>query len=141
MKSLITDNILDETEVHLNSLLIRKSDLEIILQACLQTNQAEKFEEFAFTGKYLQGLIRVLKKGAEITEIENLENVKRDLSDNMEMIIDQMRNILSNQAEEIKSRFEETYFTLNQVNLQNLNELLSDLEAVKKYINHIKRKK
>jgi len=140
MKSLITDNILSETEVHLNSLLKRKSDLEIILQACLQSNQIEMFEELAFTGKYLQGLMRVLKKGAEIAEIESLENVKQDLSDNMEMIIDKMRNILSNQTEEIKSRFEETYFALSQVNFQNLNELLSDLEAVKKYINHSKRK-
>ena len=140
MKSSITGNILNETEVHLKLLLKRKPDLEIILQACIQSGRAEKFEELAFTGKYLQGLMRVLKKGAEITEIESLENVKQDLSDNMEMIIDQMRNILSNQAEEIKSRFEETYFTLSQVNFQNLNELLSDLEAVKKYINYSKRK-
>ena len=140
MKSSITGNILNETEVHLKLLLKRKPDLDIILQACLQSNQSEKFEELAFTGKYLQGLMRVLIKGAEITENENLENVKQDLSDNMEMIIDQIRNILSNQSDEIKSRFEKTYFILSQVNFQNLNELLSDLEAVKKYINYSKRK-
>ena len=132
-------NILNETEVYLKFPLNRKPDLQTILEICINTGNTERFEELAFSGKYLRGLTRVLKKGAEISEVESLDHVKKDLSENMQKMIDSLRNVLINETELTKQHFEQTYFILSQSSFQNLNELLADFESVKKYLNYKKR--
>jgi hypothetical protein len=59
----------------------------------------------------------------------------------MEKVIEQVRGILLNASVDTKSRFEESYLTLSAAAFQNLNELIADLEQVKKYLNYQKRKK
>ena len=75
----------------------------------LNNNLEEDFEELVFTGKYIEGLKRVLKKGGDFQEIENLDYVKKDLGENMEKVIEQVRGILLNASDETKTHFEETY--------------------------------
>ena len=140
MKSYINKNLLDEVEKYSNSVLQRKADLQLIVDESLQNNCEAEFEELTFTGKYIQGLKRVLKKGADLQEIENLDYVKKDLSENMEKVVIQIRGLLENSSDGTKILFEEKYLTLNPECFQNLNELLDDLEWVKKYLNHQKRR-
>ena len=135
----INKNILNEVEIFSDSLLKRKTDLQIIIDETLQNNFYEKFEELTFTGKYVQGLKRVLKKGADFQEIDNLDHVKKDLTENMEKVIGDIRALIIHSSETNKKHFEDSYLSLTPNCFQNLNDLLEDLEWVKKYLNYQKR--
>jgi hypothetical protein len=139
LKIPINKNILNEVEIFSDSLLKRKTDLQIIIDESSQNNFDAKFEELTFTGKYIQGLKRVLQKGADFQEIDNLDHVKKDLTENMEKIIGDISVLLIHSSETNKKYFEDTYLSLTPNCFQNLNELLEDLEWVKKYLNYQKR--
>jgi hypothetical protein len=139
LKIPINKNILNEVETFSNSLLKRRADLQIIIDDSLQHNFEAEFEELTFTSKYIQGLKRVLKKGADFQEIDNLDHVKKDLTENMEKVIGDIRALLIHSSEINNKHFEDTYLSLTPNCFQNLNELLEDLEWVKKYLNYQKR--
>jgi 3-dehydroquinate synthetase len=139
LKIPINKNILNEVETFSNSLLKRRADLQIIIDESLQHNFDTEFEELTFTSKYIQGLKRVLKKGADFQEIDNLDHVKKDLTENMEKVIGDIRALLIHSSEINNKHFEDTYLSLTPNCFQNLNELLEDLEWVKKYLNYQKR--
>ena len=138
--SIIEKNLLDKVEETADIFFKRKNDLQIIVDECFNNNLEEEFEELAFTGKYIEGLKRVLKKGGDFQEIDNLDYVKKDLGENMEKAIEQIRRILLNVSNETKTHFEESYLKLSAASFQNLNELIADLEQVKKYLNYQKHK-
>ena len=135
IKSIIEKNLLDKVEETADIILKRKIDLQFILDEYWNNNLLDDFEELAFTAKYIEGLKRVLKKGGDFQEIENLDYIKKDLGENMEKVIEQIRSILLNAPDDKKMYFEETYLMLSASGFQNLNELISDLEQVKKYLN------
>jgi len=135
----ININILNDIELFSDSLLKRKADLQIIIDESLQHNFGAEFEELTFTGKYIQGLKRVLQKGADFQEIDSLDHVKKDLTENMEKVIRDIRALLIHSSETNKKYFEDTYLSLNTNCFHNLNALLEDLEWAKKYLNHQKR--
>ena len=138
MKIPINKNILNEVEIFSDSLLKRKADLQIIVNESIQNNYEVEFEELTFTGKYVQGLKRVLQKGADFQEIENLDHVKKDLTENMEKIIGDIRALLIHSSETNKKYFEDSYLSLTPNCFHNLNYLLEDLEWIKKYLNYQK---
>ena len=135
----INKNILNEVEIFSDSLLKRKVDLQIIIDESLQNNFDAKFEDLSFTGKYVQGLKRVLQKGGEFQEIDNLDHVKKDLTENMEKVIGDIRALLIHSSETNQKYFDDTYLSLTPNCFQNLNDLLEDLELIKKYLNYQKR--
>ena len=139
MKIPINKDILNEVEIFSDSILKRKTDLQIIIDESLQNNFDAKFEELTFTGKYVQGLKRVLQKGGEFQEIDNLDHVKKDLTENMEKVIGGIRALLIHSSETNQKYFDDTYLSLTPNCFQNLNDLLEDLEWVKKYLNYQKR--
>ena len=140
IKSIIEKNLLDKVEETADIILKRKIDLQFILDEYWNNNLLDDFEELAFTAKYIEGLKRVLRKGGDFQEIENLDYIKKDMRENMEKVIEQIRSILLNAPDDKKMYFEETYLILSASGFQNLNELISDLEQVKKYMNFQKRK-
>jgi len=139
MKIPINKNILNDVEIFSDSILKRKIDLQLIINESLQHNFEAEIEELAFTGKYIQGLKRVLKKGADFQEIDSLDHVKKDLTENMNKVIGNIRALLIHSSEINKKYFDDTYLSLTPNCFQNLNDLLEDLECVKKYLNFQKR--
>ena len=139
MKIPINKDILNEVEIFSDSLLKRKTDLQIIIDESLQNNFNVKFEELTFAGKYVQGLKRVLQKGSEFQEIDNLHHGNKDLTENMEKVIGDIKALLIHSSETIRNYFDDTYLSLTPNCFQNLNDLLEDLELVKKYLNYQKR--
>jgi len=135
----INKNILNDVELFSDSLLKRKADLQIIIDESLQHNFGTEFEELTFTGKYVQGLKRVLQKSGDFQEIDNLDHIKKDLTENMQKVIGDIRVLLIHSSETNKQYFEDTYLSLSPNCFQNLNDLLEDLECVKKYLNNKKR--
>lgn len=135
MKKLITENLSSEVEEFAKSVLKRKKDVQVLIDESINHEFESEFEELAFTGKYIEGLKRVLQKGSEFQEIENLDYVKKDLTKNMEKIIEQFKTILKKSSRETKIYFDETYLNLTPQCFKNLNDILSDLEWIKKYLN------
>jgi hypothetical protein len=136
--NLSDENFLEETEKFLESSLNKKYDVQqIISHAVLMKREAE-FNELIFTAKYLRGLMRVAEKAPGIPEVENIEHIKSDISDNMNKVVEQIRSLMAGIERNKIDFFEENYLSLNQNSFINLNFLLDDLESVKKFLNHLK---
>jgi len=132
------ENFLNETEKFNNHTLNKKDDIQKLISAAVNLKREYEFHELIFTAKYLRGLLRIVNKAPGIPEVENIEHVKADISENMKKVLDQLRGILSGVEESKLNLFEENYLSLNQNSISNLNLLLADLEAIKKYSNHLK---
>lgn len=131
---------LDEVEDFTNATLTKKDDLLLLLKISYKNELQNKFDEIAFTGKYVSGLLRVLKKGRDFQEVESLDHVKKDLTTNIENLINQMEEITNKGEDDTRAYFGETYYKLTGEAFQNITMLAADLDAVKKYLNYQKRK-
>ena len=134
----LNEEIVEEVEKFSNIILNKKNDVVLLLNSSIHGDKKEIFAELAFTGKYISGLTKVLIKGQNIPEAENLDNVKKDLSDNFESFIGKLKEIVSGENEQKKKYFEDEYFTLNPQSLNNLKLLVADFEKIKVYLNHLK---
>lgn len=132
-------NTLNSAEEFTNSVFTKKDDIMILISESYKNNKAEIFEELCFTGKYVNGLMRVIKTGSSNPEVKSIDHIKKDLSDNIEKVINQLREITLNSSIEVKDKFEKKYFKLSPETFKNLTELVSDLDALKRYINYLKR--
>ena len=132
-------DFLEKVEEYTTNSLRQKEDLKKIIEEAIRVGKAEEFEELTFTAKYISGMMRVLKSAPGVPEVNSVDHVKNDLSENIKKAIEQLKGIIASTDERIKLHFEETYFTLSQKNFTNLSQLFSDLESVKKYLNFLKR--
>jgi len=133
-------SFLDDVEKFSSKSLNKKKDLSIILEAIDTDEMFKDFENMCFTGKYVNGLFKVLRNSVNIPEVENVDQIKKDLSENMEKVISQLKEITSYMIEKNKMLFEENYLQLSQSSLQNLQQFVEDLDIIKKYLNFLKRK-
>ncbi|MCL4279676.1 MAG: hypothetical protein KJZ60_08350, partial [Ignavibacteriaceae bacterium] len=83
---------------------------------------------------------RVMKNAQTIPEVNSVEHIKNDLNINLKKGIEQLKQIISSFNENDKSYFGETYLKLTAESFNDLSNLFSDLESVKKYLNYLKRK-
>jgi hypothetical protein len=123
-----------------NFKLPRRDDLQIIFTEGVKEKNNKLFEDLVFTAKYVQGLMKVMKTGQENSEVKSLEHVKNDLSKNMEKVVDQIRQIISDSSQSDKDYINKTFLQMNPDAFRNLNDLLYDLDWTKKYLNDLKRK-
>ncbi len=132
-------NFLNEVENYTGSLLQKKEDVKRIINLVVAQKKEENFEELTFTAKYICGMMRVIKTAPGIPEVNSIEHIKGDLSDNIKKGVEQLKQLISAGSETEKNYFDQTYFTLSAQNFTNLSSLFSDLESVKKYLNNLKR--
>ena len=132
-------DFLDDVEKFSGKSLNKKKDLSIILEVIDTDEKFKDFENLCFTGKYVNGLFRVLRNSANIPEVKNVDQIKKDLSENMEKVISQLKEITLATNEMNKKFFEDNYLQLSQTSMQNLQQLVEDLDIIKKYLNHLKR--
>jgi len=132
-------NFLASVEDYTGSLLQKKEDIKRIIELTVSEKKDEEFERLTFTAKYICGMMRVVKNAPGIPEVSSVDNIKNDLNENMKKGIEQLKEIISFSDDNQRDYFDRTYFTLTQQNFNNLSQLFSDLESVKKYMNHLKR--
>ncbi len=132
-------DFVEEIENFSGSKLRRKIDLLRIYEETRENDNVKLFEDLLFNSKYVMGLLRVVQSSASIPDIKNLEQIKKDFTENMEKVTDQLREIIKPGTDDLRKYFEETYFELTQENFIHLSELLADLEQAKKYMNSVKR--
>ena len=131
--------LLKQVDEFSNFKLKRRDDLQIIFTEGVKEENNKLFEDLVFTAKYVQGLMKVMKMGQENSEVKSLEHVKIDLAKNMEKVVNQIREILSGSSQSDKNYIEDNFLQMNPDAFKNLNELLSDLDWTKKYLNDLKR--
>ncbi len=135
----LQSDFLDQVEIFSNRLLKRKDHLKIIIEAFDKSDQSNNVEDFFFTGKYINGLFRVLKNSENLPKVENVDQIKKDLSENIEKIIFQLKKIIFQMNDGEKKQIEINYLELTQNTFHNLQELAEDLDSAKKYLNYLKR--
>jgi hypothetical protein len=136
---LVDNNFLSKVEEYTSNPLERKDDLKKIIDVVVDNGNQSEFEKLTFTAKYICGMFRVLKTAPGIPEIQSMDHVKNDLNENMKKGIEQLKQIISYSDKSTQEYFDKNYFTLSPQNFSNLSQLFSDLESVKKYLNHLKR--
>ena len=136
----LNPNFLDDVEKFSGKSLNKKDDLADIIEAYKSSKKFDDFENLSFTGKYVNGLFKVLENSTKIPEVENVDHIKKDLSENMGKVISQLKEITSYMNAKNKMLIEENYLKLSQSSLQNLRLLVEDLDSIKKYLNFLKRK-
>jgi len=134
------EQFVKEVEKFSRGRLKRKIELLRIYEEAVKYSKIKEFEDLAFTAKYVQGLLRVVRTGSADPEVNNFEMMKNDFSDNMKKTIEQIRGIISSGDDTLKQHFENIYFELTQESFINMSELLSDLEWAKMYMNDLKRR-
>jgi len=136
----LTDkNFLTGVEEYTGSLLQKKEDIKKIIELVAAEKKVDEFEKLVFTAKYISGMMRVLKNAPGIPEISSVDHVRKDLNENMKKGIEQLKEIIALGGESVEDYFNKMYFNLSTQNFSNITQLFSDLESVKKYMNHLKR--
>lgn len=138
-KNLNDKNFLSGVEDYTGSLLQKKDDINKLIKLVVAEKKEDEFEKLIFTAKYICGMMRVVKNAPGVPEVSSIDQIKNDLNENMKKGIEQLKEIIAYSSESEIDFFNKTYFTLSTQNFSNLTQLFSDLESVKKYINHLKR--
>lgn len=139
-ESILENNFLDQVEKFVEKKLHRKKDLYLIIEKHFQNKGIDEFEDFTFTGKYVNGLFRVLQSSGKVTDFQNLDQVKKDLNDNVEKVTSRLREITLILNENDKAMIDRNYLELTKESFQNIRQLAEDLDHIKKYLNYLKRK-
>ena len=140
MEMNLTDkNFLTGVEEYTGSLIQKKEDIKKIIELVAAEKKVDEFEKLVFTAKYISGMMRVLKNAPGIPEISSVDHVRKDLNENMKKGIEQLKEIIALGGESVEDYFNKMYFNLSTQNFSNITQLFSDLESVKKYMNHLKR--
>lgn len=139
MITLIANNFLDEVESFTERKLHHKIFLQQLIDEANKNHLTEKFEELAFTGKYVNGLFRSVKIGQANPDVTNLQMIKEDLMKNIEKVITLIKEMTSNLNAEIFAEINTKFIELSKDQFNNITQLVDDLDQVKKYLNYLKR--
>jgi hypothetical protein len=139
IEALSNSKFLDEVEKFTSKSLKRKDDLQIIIDLHIQNKSVDEFESFTFLGKYLNGLFRVMQSSGKVTEFKNIELVKKDLGENIEKVISRLKEITLKLDDEKKIKIENNFLDPTKNSFQNIQQLVEDLDHIKKYLNYLKR--
>ena len=129
----------DYVESFTGNPLNRKEDIKKLIQIVLEKGKEDKFEKLIFNSKYIFGLMRIMKNSTGVPAVDSIEHIKEDLNENIRKGVDQIREIITVSDVEKRDYFEKTYLSVTEQSFNNLYQLFSDLEAVKKYVNYLKR--
>ncbi|WP_337865129.1 hypothetical protein [Ignavibacterium sp.] len=133
------NDFLNLVEIFTERKLHHKKFLQQLIDETSHHNLYEKFEELAFTGKYVNGLLRAVKIGQSNPDVTNLQMIKEDLMKNMEKVISLIKELTSNLTNETLGEIKIKFIELSKEQFTNLTQLIDDLDQIKKYLNHLKR--
>ena len=133
------EKFVDNVESFTGNPLNRKNDIKKLIEFVLGKREEDEFEKLIFTSKYICGLMRIVKNATGVPAVGSIEHIKEDLNENIRKGVDQIREIITMSDVEKRDYFEKTYLSVTEQNFNNLYQLFSDLEAVKKYVNYLKR--
>lgn len=135
----LKNDFLDSVEAYTERKLHHKFFLQQLIDETTKYKLYDKFEDLAFTGKYVNGLLRAVKIGQSNPDVTNLQMIKEDLMKNIEKVISLIKEITSTLTEESMNEINHKFIELSREQFTNLTLLMDDLDQIKKYLNHLKR--
>jgi hypothetical protein len=132
--------LLKEIDTFSGEKITNRIEVQELLEISSNHNKYQVFDDLIFTAKYVQGLMRVIKNGNNNPEIKNLEQIKGDLSINIEKVLSLLRELISTSDNELIQKYERSFLEMSGDSFVRLNSLMVDLEWTKMYFNSIKRK-
>ncbi len=135
----LNETFLDNAEKFTERKFTQRETLSELIKITNEYNQVEKFNELIFTAKYANGLFRSIKIGQSNSQISNLEQIKKDITDSIEKVSSLIKEILSKENSEKADVIKQKYTEIGQAQLGQLILLIDDLDQLKKYLNHLKR--
>lgn len=135
----LKNDFLDSVEAYTERKLHHKFFLQQLIDETTKYKLYDKFEDLAFTGKYVNGLLRAVKIGQSNPDVTNLQMIKEDLMKNIEKVISLIKEITSTLTEEPMNEINHKFIELSREQFTNLTLLMDDLDQIKKYLNHLKR--
>jgi hypothetical protein len=66
----LSEKLIDEVEDYFKLTLNKKSDVKLIINSFNKSNDISEFENLCFTGKYLNGLFKILRNSPNLPEVE-----------------------------------------------------------------------
>jgi hypothetical protein len=118
----------------------RGEDLKRIIETAYQFDLKDELEQLAFSGKFSNGLFKIIQAGGGTFEPEYFEKIKVEYTESLQEVKNRIEKILEKSSDFFSGIFREKYFTLSHEALKNLADLCADLNYLKIYINEIKRK-
>lgn len=137
--SKIENRFLDNVEIFTDHKLHHREFLQQLIDETNRLKLYEKFEELAFTGKYVNGLLRAIKIGQSNPDVTNLQQIKSDLMSNIEKVINLIKEMTTELNNDLKNEINIKYIELSKEQFNNITQFVNDLDQVKKYLNHLKR--
>jgi hypothetical protein len=113
-------------------------DIKRLVKISFEQDEIESLEDLAFQGKYITGLMRIIRNRDDIVDDEYFEKIKSEYAGKIDNIKSLLKNLVEKEGSFLTSIFEEKYFQMTQLSLQNLNSLCQDLKWVKYYLNDLK---
>ncbi|HOM05384.1 MAG TPA: hypothetical protein PLU67_07825 [Candidatus Kapabacteria bacterium] len=122
-----TRRVIEFLEAYSEEGLRKKNDLEVLLEISASRGDFAFANKLIFTGKSVFKLYKTFKKSTG----NNADALKTQLSSSIEDLRRLLRSATDDADEQIKKRFEETYFVDTNGAVANLIDLSHDLSVLK----------
>lgn len=119
--------------------ILNEEDIQRLLEITFKEDKLKELDDVSFSAKFTKGLLRIIQNRDNNIEDEYFEKVKKEYSENIQKVKSGLEDLIKNSSDFLKGIYEEKYFQLTHESLANLNNLCSDLEWVKMYLNDQKR--
>ncbi len=136
----LNEELLDNVEKFTEKKFTQRSALSQLIKIISKNNQFEKFNELIFTAKYTNGLYRSIKLSQSNPQITNLDQIKKDFSENLEKVVSLIKEIIDKEISADIIEIKQKYIESGEIQLGNLILLIDDLDQIKKFFNYLKRK-
>ncbi len=130
-----TEVILDELDIFSGGRLLNKEDISRLISIAKKNDQTGLLEDMAFTGKFLSGLLSIIKRGENAVNEQVFYNYTKEYTQNLEKLRSDLNKLLESGSSFVKKIFQEKYLEINQDSVNNLTNLCSDLNWLKMYLN------
>ena len=117
-----------------------REDVERIIELSFQFNHIKTLEDLAFNGKYVTGLVRIIRGKDNSFNEEYFSKIKEEYAGHIEEVKKKFLLILEPGSDFVKGIFGKKYLELTQECLENLNKLCEDLSKLKSYFIDLKEK-
>jgi hypothetical protein len=131
--------VLEGAETYAQEGFINKEDVSRILELAYKNDKINALEDLTFSAKFVKGLVKIIKSTTNEMGEEYFNKIKREYSENLEKLKENLSEIIEGGSDFIKNVFNDKYLQISQKNLENLNSLCDDLSNVKLYLNDQKK--
>lgn len=124
-----TLNFLEVLDKYTEGKLRKKNDIGSLFELAATHDGLEEIQELVFKGKVIWNLFSKIKSSTP--ETEGIEFVQNEFESNVKFYQEQLKKFEEVLPEELKTRFNDTYFQMTKGSVLNVVDLAHDFARVK----------